>query len=215
VNACRSAAEWAAREAQEAPAAQELPAAQEAPAARELPAARAAQAAEEHVQPKEDFVSTRHSAFRPVPFHSAGARLVLIAAAVLLCACNESQEPSGAGGGSASAGTDSSGAGMTHTDCTFPNDSSICGCGNACVGDPNSPSYGLCESCGPNGSGCSSDDIWCCSDASCPAGLLCSTLSPSPNIGYHLCVPDLAPCSSTGDCYAGETCGDGYCREAE
>jgi hypothetical protein len=47
VNACRSAADWAAQAVQEA---QEAPAAQAGQEARELPAARAAQAAEEHLR---------------------------------------------------------------------------------------------------------------------------------------------------------------------
>ncbi|MCC7534575.1 MAG: hypothetical protein IT379_00095, partial [Deltaproteobacteria bacterium] len=59
--------------------------------------------------------------------------------------------------------------------------------------------------------------IYCCADGDCPSGTLCSTLSSSSAIGYHLCVStsDIDPCSSTDDCYDGEVCRSGYCRENE
>jgi hypothetical protein len=119
--------------------------------------------------------------------------------------------------GTSSTGSGSTGSGSTGSgvDCTFPNEPSICGCGNACNGNPDSPSYGLCQRCGASGSGCPTDEIWCCSDGDCPNGTLCSTLSTSPNIGYHLCVSSLEPCTTADDCFSGEVCSSGYCRENE
>jgi hypothetical protein len=116
--------------------------------------------------------------------------------------------PADDGGGDGDGGDDGGGA----IDCTFPNDISVCGCGNACNSD--GPSYGLCSDCGAGGSGCVTEDIWCCSDAHCPAGTQCSTLSSSSFVGYHLCT-DLPSCSTDDDCNFGEPCELGYCRDQD
>lgn len=90
-------------------------------------------------------------------------------------------------------------------DCTYPHDVTRCGCGNACGED------GLCQTCGANGAGCSTDEIYCCSDSDCSSGTKCSTLSSSSD-GYHLCLP-LESCSTADDCAYGEICKSGYCRD--
>ena len=112
----------------------------------------------------------------------------------------------------ASDGDPDSSDGGTELECTFPDDPSICGCGNECVGD--GADYGLCRECGPEGSGCDSDYIYCCADADCPSGTRCSTLSSSPNVGYHLCLA-LEPCEVDADCFLDEPCEQGYCRDPE
>ncbi len=94
-------------------------------------------------------------------------------------------------------------------ECTFPDHVSVCGCGNACVGA--GVDYGFCETCGPEGSGCSRDDIWCCADDECPSGTQCSTLSSSASFGYHICI-ELEPCLSDADCFD-EPCEEGFCRD--
>ncbi len=113
---------------------------------------------------------------------------------------------SGSWGSSGSSGSGSGGASgsSSEVDCTFPNDPSICGCGNACGSD------GLCEACGPSGSGCSSSDIWCCGDSDCPGGMQCATLSTYAD-AYHFC-DFLDACGSTNDCSPGDVCESGYCR---
>jgi hypothetical protein len=113
---------------------------------------------------------------------------------------------------SGAADADDDGGGV---DCTFPNDPSICGCGNACVGNPDRTDYGLCQPCGSAGSGCVSEDIWCCSDSDCPGTMLCTTIDADADLGYHICVEssDLDPCTSVDDCYPGERCQAGRCRD--
>lgn len=98
--------------------------------------------------------------------------------------------------------------GTSEVICTFPNDISICGCGNACL-----TSSGTCQTCGIYGDGCPTDDIYCCADIDCPSGTHCSSLSTNPKVGYHICLA-LEPCSTTSDCTVAEVCQSGYCRDA-
>lgn len=99
------------------------------------------------------------------------------------------------------------GSGPSPTRCDFPNDASSCGCGRSCVS-------GLCRSCGTRGSGCNADDIYCCADANCPSGMYCDTISSNSEIGIHVCLTRSAfrTCVTSRDCFSGDVCSAGLCR---
>jgi hypothetical protein len=151
------------------------------------------------------------------PRFSARQRAGVALVVCVWCACSGPETPAAAGGSvgsGSSTSTAGSGGASSGTDCTFPNDPVVCGCGNACVGDPDAPDYGTCRTCGAKGSGCPADDIICCSDADCPAPRRCSAILAEPTpTEFQLCST-LDPCTVDEDCLAGETCYDDYCRDA-